>query len=67
VVWDLKGTEFEEHPLGATVFLAGWLAGRVESEQLPSVFREHSQWFTAPAEQSFLSASPPHSAARSCP
>jgi hypothetical protein len=55
VVWDLRGREFEEHRTGATEFLAGWLAGRVTSELLPGVFREHSQWFDAPRAEKHVS------------
>ncbi|MGM1058962.1 SMI1/KNR4 family protein [Saccharothrix sp. Mg75] len=45
VVWGLRSAEFEEHPVGAAAFLAGWLAGRLKSELLPDAFRAHSQWF----------------------
>lgn len=62
VIWDLRSRWFEEHPMGATEFLAGWLAGRVTSDLLPDAFREHSQWFAQPRKLAHVSVQvSPHS------
>jgi hypothetical protein len=55
VIWNQRDSEYEEHPMGATAFLAGWLAGRVTSELLPSVMRDLAQWFDPPRKLTHVS------------
>jgi hypothetical protein len=51
-LWDQReDTEYEHHPVGATEFLADWLAGRRTSDRLPKAFRELTRWFTPPRNE----------------